>query len=132
MKLLPDTQAFRLLDLNQPRTDLTLPVLRLFTIRHIDTTADVAQELSVGAISRDAVIENPAIHAVVAPTPVLHSEVLTRFEGGKILPDTMLPILGVNAVRPAISQFLFQRATGKIQPWFVNKSAQRVCACNPD
>ena len=45
-----------------------------FPIRHIDAASDVSAEVSMVVRIRNAAIENPAIHAIVAAHPVFHFE----------------------------------------------------------
>src|SRR5206468_5824997 len=46
--------------------------------------------------------------------------------------EAALEIVRMHAVGPAISHFLFHRATGKLEPRLVEKSAELVQARHPD
>src|SRR5438128_627868 len=69
------------------------------------------------------------------------SKGVSRFTPRHLLPgikclgvnlETPLEIVRMHAFGPAISHFLFYRATSKFQPWFVEEGAELVQARHPD
>src|SRR5262249_43432045 len=79
-----------------------------------------------------SVIRNPTIFAVIPSEPVLHDERFAGVECFSVCLETFLKIVAVHALGPAISQLLFQTAARKLQPAFVEKSAQFIDARHPD
>src|SRR5262249_15104122 len=94
--------------------------------------ADVAEKVAAGRESRDAMIQQPAVLAVMAPQTVLHLKWFSRFEGRDIDFQAALVILWVNTFRPAVAQFLFHRASSEVEPVFVEESAEFVHSGHPD
>src|SRR6266853_6139012 len=107
-------------------------LLLVYQFSDVHARTDVASEIFLSVIARHTAIRNPAIFAVVTSKPVLHDE---RFPGIKRFDvgfEAALEIVRMHAVGPAISHFLFHRATGKLEPRLVEKSAEFVQARHPD
>src|SRR5262245_24671138 len=98
----------------------------------IHTWADVASKRAVRVITGHSVIRNPAIFAVISSEPVLHDERFARVECFRVCLEALLQIVRIHALGPAISHLLFQTAARKLQPAFVEKSAQFVDSGHPD
>src|SRR5206468_7193037 len=108
----------------------SLPLVYQFSDVHART--DVASEVFLSVVARHTAIRNPAIFAVVTSQPVLHDE---RFPGIKRFDvgfEAALEIVRMHAVGPAISHFLFHRATGKLEPRLVEEGTKFIRVRHPD
>src|SRR5262245_60753380 len=65
------------------------------------------------------------------PEPVLHFEWPARIEGGIVDLETVLNIIGMHAVRPALSEFLLQGAPRELEPALVHERTELVGAGDP-
>ena len=68
----------------------------------------------------------------MTPQPVLHDVRLPGIEGLRVNLEAARQIVRMHAFDPAISHFLLQAAAGKLEPGFVEKSAELVQARHPD
>src|SRR5207247_3730635 len=107
-------------------------LLLVYQFSDVHARTDVASEVFLSVIARHTAIRNPAIFAVVTSQPVLHHEWFPSFKRFDVGFEAALEIVRMHAVGPAISHFLFHRATGKLEPRLVEKSAELVQARHPD
>src|SRR5262249_51967467 len=107
-------------------------LLNLHALSDVYARADVAEKVAAGRESRDAMIQYPAVLAVIAPQTILHLKWLPRLEGRGVDFQAAVVILRVNTFRPSIAQFFFHRASSEVEPWFVEESAEFVLTGSPD
>src|SRR5262245_14542713 len=82
----------------------------------VHARADVAEKVAAGRESRDAMIQYPAVLAVMAPQTILHLKWFPRHEGRDIGFHASVVILPMNAFHPAVAQFLFHPASSEVEP----------------
>ena len=78
-------------------------LLELLALVDVDAAADVADRGAVGADARHAVVEHPAVLAVVAAQAQVHRERRLRLEAGGADAEAALEVLGVDEARPAVA-----------------------------
>src|SRR5262249_6686764 len=79
-----------------------------------------------------ATIDNPAILAVEAPEAILHCEALARLEGRAVRLHAAVEIIGVDRIRPAITQLLLDAASGEAQPRHIDERYQPIGVRDPE
>jgi hypothetical protein len=89
---------------------------RLVLFGDVDARADIADENPVFIVPGHAVVEDPAIGAVVPPQTVDHPEGLPGFAARDEHVQATLRILGMHAGDPAVGDFLGEGAAGEIEP----------------
>src|SRR5262245_14433275 len=115
-----------------PRQLLALARFSLLALGDVYARADVAEKAAAGRVSRDAMIQYPAVLAVMTPQTVLHLKRLPRIAGRVKGFQATVVILRVNTFRPAVAQLLFHSASGEFEPRFVEESAEFVRPGHPD
>src|SRR5262249_26361029 len=98
----------------------------------VHARSNIAGEISVRVISRNAVIGDPAVFAVVTPQPVLHGKRFARVERFRVSLHTLLQVIRMHVLSPAVSDLLLHGAASEIQPWLIEESAKLVDAGHPD
>src|SRR6478609_10375183 len=106
--------------------------LRLLSIRDVNARADITQKRAIIGESWRSTIQNPAIFTVISSQAILHCKRLSRIEGILVSVEAVREVVRMNPLCPAIAQFLFHCASGKIEPAFVEKGAEFVRARHPD
>src|SRR5262245_26681692 len=105
------------LALLRDRGSLAHPILervaRQALLSDVRARADEAGEAPVLLEARRALIQDPAVLAVVAPEPVLHAEAPPRDERVEIRGHAALEVLGVDAARPAAAPLFIERPAGE-------------------
>src|SRR5260221_9172048 len=86
------------------------PFLRLIALGDVKARTDVPEERAIRGKARRSIIQNPAICAVTSAQAVFHRERLPGIKGVNIDFKTLIEIFAVNALCPAVSQLLLQRA----------------------
>ena len=115
-----------------PLLGLPQAFLRLLPFRDVQARADVPGEDRGRSMEGDAVVQQPAVFAVVASQPVLHRERLAGVEGAGVGREAAVEIVAVHVLGPAVAELLLQRATHEIQPRLVEPGAELVGAADPD
>src|SRR5262249_17901712 len=115
-------------------------LFELLAFMNIHAGADVSGQRfpsPIGAIGpigiemRRAVIENPAILAVMSPQPGFHHEFSAVIEGFDVSLKTTLGITRVNAFGPSVLNLLFDVPSRVIEPAFVKEGADLVRVRHP-
>jgi hypothetical protein len=78
--------------------------LELLSLVDVDRAADVADRRALGVETRHAVVEQPAVGAVVPAQPIVERERRARFEAGGADAETAVEILGMDRTRPAVAE----------------------------
>src|SRR6266480_498474 len=128
----PHDKSSRIRRETHPLLAFPQSLLLVYQFSDVHARTDVASEVFLSVIARHTAIRNPAIFAVVASQAILHDERLPRLECLRVNLETPLQIVRVHAFDPAISHFLLQAASGKVEPRFVKESAEFVQARHPD
>src|SRR5438034_3063867 len=110
----PNSQISRIRSQTHAFLAFAQSLLLVYQFSDVHTCTDIAGELSLRVIARDAVVRNPAILAIISPQPILHKKRLACVERLTVNLETFLQIIGVHAFSPAISEFFLQRATCKL------------------
>src|SRR5262249_43305868 len=111
---------------------LALARFNLLALGDVYARADAAEKVAVGRESRDAMIQYPAVLAVITPQTILHLKRLPRIAGRVIGFQAAVVIFLVNPFRPAVAQFHFHSASCEFEPRFVEESAEFVRPGHPD
>src|ERR1700751_4322926 len=98
----------------------------------ISTGADVSKKRTVPGVARNSSVINPAIRAIMATQPIFHSEFLPGGKAADVGFKATIEILRMNALRPAVTEFLLHVTAGKSQPWPIEPDALLVWTGNPD
>src|SRR5215471_548947 len=93
--------------------------LRAASVVDVDTAADESPESAVGVEEWRPAIENPSIHAVVTPKPILHLEAFACLKAIEIEVDTALCVIRVDAFGPAFADLLLQHTSREREPRLV-------------
>ena len=80
--------------------------LEFLALVHVDAAADVAGRRAAAAEARHAVVEHPAVLAVVAPQPEVQRERRARLEAGRADAVAAVDVFGVDDAPPAVAQQL--------------------------
>src|SRR5581483_6511922 len=107
-------------------------ILRTLALGDVDARADISSELSAGVEAWHAVIVYPAVFAVGPAESVLYLKPLAGLEGPQVAIQVALVVSGMNALRPAVTQFLLHAASRKFQPGSVEVIAPGIHAGRPD
>src|SRR5215813_11173753 len=95
-------------------------------------SADLTKKVAAARESRDAMIQYPAVLAVIAPQTILHLKWFPRLEARDIYFQAAIVILRMNTLCPPVTQFLFYHASGEVEPRFVEECAESVRPGDPD
>ena len=98
----------------------------------VDAAADVAHEFAGIVGIGYAAIENPPIGTIVTLQPIFHFERHSHIEPGTVDIEATIEIVGVHTLDPAISCFLLQCATCKVEPNTVEIIAKLGAICAPN
>src|SRR5215831_20874073 len=82
-------------------------------------------------MARHALIRNPAIFAVISSEPVLHDKRFARVVCCVVRVEA-LQIVWMHTLSPAMSDLLLQGSASKLQPRFVEESAEFIRPGHPD
>src|SRR5690606_3566716 len=82
----------------------------------VDAGADVAFERAVGIDVRNAVVEQPAVLAVVATQAKLHRQRRALRKGRVARLDASLAVVRMNRLGPAEAELVVERAPGEVEP----------------
>ena len=107
-------------------------LLELLALMDVDAAADVADRGAVGADPRHAVVEHPAVLAVVAAHPQVHREWRARFEAGGADAEAAVEVFRVDHARPAVAEKVVQAAAGVGAPRRAEPIVAAVQAGAPD
>ncbi len=110
-----------------PELDLGLPA-----VGDVEARADVPGKGAVRCEPGNTVVQDPAVFAVVPPEPVFHHERRPGVERSQVGLQTPLPIIRVNALRPAAAHLLFDGPPREVQPLLVEVITALVCVRAPD
>ena len=108
------------------------PLLRAAAVVDVDRGADVAGELAAGAVARHALVEDPAVRAVVPPQPVLEAERPPLVEACAVEPPHALDVVRMDALHPALPELLLDRAARELEPAAVEVGAAVLLVAHPD
>jgi hypothetical protein len=106
--------------------------LRLLGLVDVDARADVPGEVPGPVEHGLAVVDEPAVDAVVAAEPVLHREWLAAVEAADVHVEATLEVVGVDPFRPPVAHLLLHRAPREREPGLVEPVAKLVGARHPD
>src|SRR5258705_115274 len=95
---------------------------------NVNCATDEPEKLAVGFRARHSMIQDPTIFTVESPQAVFHCKLLPRVKSVSVDFKTAIEIFAVHALRPPITQALFQRTAGKVEPAFVEKGTELVSA----
>ncbi len=87
-------------------------LLELLPLMDVDAAADVADGRAVAAEAGHAVVEHPAVFAVMTAQAQVHRERRLRFEAGRADAEAAVEILGMDGAGPAVALQLVRRAAG--------------------
>ena len=124
--------AFLFLRPDHPPIQVRQGRARNLQFGHVDRRTDVSGERSVRSQPRLSAVEHPSIRTVRAPQPILNPVRFAPLERGLICTDALGRVCGVDALEPAIPQFLLQRSTGELEPRDVEIGRQPVGVRQPD
>ena len=105
---------------------------RLLLIAQIPRGADKAGEPVLRIKTRQSTISNPAIVTILVTHAIFKLEVAFLIEGGVICPQYPIAIIRVHDLKPAISELIFERYPGELQPLAIEKCAALVWSRRPD
>ena len=105
---------------------------RLFLIAQIPCGADEAGKPILRIETRQSTVSNPAIIAILAAHAVLKFEVTFLIEGSVISPRYPIAIIRVHYLKPPVSELIFQRYPGELEPLAIKKCAAFVWTRRPD
>src|SRR5689334_8520974 len=77
-------------------------------------------------------IQDPAVLAVMPSQSIFHREGFSGLERLRIDCQTMVVVLRMHPLHPAVAQLLLHRAAREIEPWLIEKSAEFVRSRHPD
>ena len=100
-------------------------LLELLALVDVDAAADVAGRRAVGAEARHAVVEHPAVVAVVATQAQVHRERRARLEAGGADAEAAVEVFGMDDAGPAVAVQLVRRTAGVGGP----RRAEPVVGC---
>ena len=103
-----------------------------FALGDVNARADVAAEVVVGVKTRDTVVNDPAVFAVIAAQAIFHFKFHARVESAGVDGEAAIEIVRVYASRPAFAKLLLDRASGEIEPAAIEKGAELVGTGHPD
>src|SRR5262245_40489061 len=106
--------------------------LRSFGLGDVNGSTDVADKIAIGLKARHPVIQHPTIFTVMSPQAVFYRELSPHAEGIDVDLKTVVKILRMNSLRPAIAKLLLQGPAGKVQPTLVEKGAGLLRVRHPD
>src|SRR5262245_10525617 len=106
--------------------------LRSFGLGDVNGSTDVTDEIAIGLKARHSMIQHPTIFTVMPPQAVFYRELSPHVEGIDVDLKTVVKILRVNSLCPAIAKLLLQAAAGKVEPTLVEKGAGLDCVRHPD
>jgi len=132
VELAGDAGAFFFLGVDEAAGEFVEEIFGKFALGDVDAGADVAAENAVGAEARDAVVDHPAVLVVVAEQAILHDEFAAGIEAGIVGLEATREVVGMNAVSPAIAEFVFHEPASEGEPSFVEEGAKLVGAGHPD
>src|SRR5215469_5952872 len=98
----------------------------------VDTRADITQEASIRGKSGSSVVKNPPKFAIKTAQAVLHLKFRASVKRLRVYLEACAQIAWVNTGGPSLTQLLFHRPSGKIQPSLVEEVAQFISARHPD
>src|SRR5579871_3503131 len=98
----------------------------------IDATADIAAKRAVTVMKRNTAVEDPPIGAVRAFEAVIHLEDLAAGEGTEVDAEAVFEVIGVDAFRPLIPDFLLHGTAPKQQPTVIEIIAFGTGVGTPD
>ncbi len=107
-------------------------LLEELAVGDIDARADEAREGPIREEPRRAALEDRAPLAVGAPEPVEGLEGTPRLQGGAALRETALPVLRVDAPRPALAGLVLEPASREGEPGLADVLERAVRAREPD
>src|SRR6185312_7632042 len=105
---------------------------RFLALGDVEARTDVACERAVAVEAGRAVIEHPAVRAVVTTKAILERERLSRVEG---FGERRLPrpeILGMDARGPAVAEFVVERTPGEREPRAIDVDVAAVGIGHPE
>src|SRR5215475_5697243 len=79
---------------------------------------------------RNASIQNPSVFVIMTFHPVLHSKTSACVEGPAVLQKKVI-IVGVNSLRPTISELLVNVPAGEFKPRSTYIRAELISAAHP-
>src|SRR5262245_56059764 len=91
-------------------------LLRAPPVGDVVGTADIAEKCSVRIKPRYALIEHPAIFAVVASQAILHFEFPSPVERFRVGCAASFDVIQMHSIDPAVADFLAQRSAGEFEP----------------
>ncbi|MDT4870152.1 hypothetical protein FQZ97_1052150 [compost metagenome] len=101
-------------------------------IGQVHATANEAKEVAIGVVPGNALVEHPAVAAVVAAQAEFRGKRLARFESTVVGVLATRLVVGVQAAGPVVIQFLFQAVTRELQPALVDPVATHVLVAGPE
>ena len=104
---------------------------RLLAIRDVEAGADVAGQRAVGVVKSPALVQDPAISAVMPPQSELHLEIGLAFEREPVVEERGFVVLGVDSFRPALTHRLVHGPSGEVEPDAIEVGAFRIRTRHP-
>ena len=98
--------------------------LGAFAVGDVEDGADIAKEFTVLGKTRDALVVDPAILAVVPAQPIFDFEWLPHIERVVTDVEAMLAIVGMHAVYPSVAELLLDLAPGELEPSLIEEYPQ--------
>ncbi len=88
----------------------------LLSFGNVKTMTDVAHEFPFAVVAWATVVEDPPVFAVVAAQAIFDAECLPPVECSGVNFQTALHFVRMNPFRPAVPDFLFERAPREFEP----------------
>src|SRR5262249_21502854 len=107
-------------------------VLCALALGDVRGRADVAEESAVGSEAGGALIEQPAILAVVPPHAIFECKGAALVETMRVSRKARVAIARVNVVGPAVTQLFFEDSPRQIEPGLTHIGAELVGVRRPN
>src|SRR5690348_14309701 len=114
------------------RSQFTTALFSLYTLGNVDAASDEPEKASVVVAIRNAPIQDPAVHSVVALEPILHLERHSLIEIGDVDVEAPCEVIGMHSLRPAVAGLLGKGSSRELQPGVVEVVALLVDIGAPD
>src|SRR5262245_28038147 len=109
-----------------------IALLYPLAVGDVDGGTDVTEKFTVLGKARRPLVEDPTVLAVVTAQPIFDFNRLSDVEGGVPNLDTVLTIIGMHPVEPALAELLLQGSSGEFQPARIEKCGQFIDTDHPE
>jgi hypothetical protein len=111
--------------------ELILALVGFLAVGNVDAGADVTCELAIRLVSRNSVVEHPAVSAVMATQSVLNREVCAGIDRRSTSGLAVIAVVRMHAADPAAAKLRFEWPTHKVEPSLVEPGVLPVCIGHP-